>query len=131
MKLAIIVGVLAVALAAGFVWLRQSRGQTCQVNMGMLYSAAVSYCLEQNLSPSEVLPMDKLAAFVKDSNTACPLARVPYPAFSVLQGPVCPNGHPFEPGRHRPLKIASTNSKVAGLYRAHGFTNLIEELPAR
>ena len=126
MKLAITVGILAVALAAGFLWLRKSRGQTCQVHMNMIYSAAVSYCLEQKLSPQEVLPTEKLAKYVKGSDIFCPLARVPYPAFSVLQGPRCPNGHQFEPGVPRPLKTSSS-SKGAGLYRAYGFTNLIEE----
>ena len=130
MKLAVIVGIVAAALIAGFLWLRQSRQQTCQVNLGMLYSAAVSYCLEQKLSPSEELPVEKLAAYVKHPATVCPLARVPYPSFSVLQGPRCPNGHPFKAGAERPLKV-SAESKVAGLYREYGFTNLIETLPAR
>jgi hypothetical protein len=57
----------------------------------------------------------------------CPAGRVEYPPFVVLQGPICPNGHQFAAGDPRPLCASPGDVKLAGLYRAFGFTNLVEK----
>jgi len=94
--------------------------------MERLYGAAVSYCVEQNLKPDCVLSVDRLLPFLRPADVECPDGHRPYPDFSVLQGPTCPNGHQFAPGVTRPLRASAANSNLAGLYRASGLTNLIE-----
>jgi hypothetical protein len=131
MKRALTIGILFLAMVVGSgTWSshnRRSHQQRCLLNMEMLYSAAVSSCLEQKLRPDELLSIEKLAAYVRPSDIVCPSGHVPYPAFSVLQGPTCPNGHQFEPGVKRPLRTSSSDRKVAGLYLSNGLTNLIDE----
>lgn len=96
--------------------------------MEILYSAAVSVCLEQKLKPDELLNMERVAPYVRPSDLACPSGHASYPAFSVLEGPTCPNGHEFEPGVKRPLRTSSSNRKVAGLYLVSGLTNLVDDI---
>jgi len=98
--------------------------------MNMLYSAAVSHCLESSQSPDTVLKFDDVAKYVRPTDRYCPDGETPYASFSVLQGPVCPHGHQFAPREARPLKTTTANAKVASLYAAFGFTNLIvNEIP--
>jgi hypothetical protein len=132
MKRALIIGavLLVIVFGAAF-WLsrtRSSQSQQCRQHMQMLYSAAVSVCLEQRLRPDETLSIDRLAPYLRPSDLACPASHAPYPAFTVLDGPRCPGGHEFEPGVPRPLRIPASNRKVAGLYLATGFTNLVDDL---
>ncbi len=105
---------------------RVSVEQDCSNKMNQLYSAAVSVCLEQRLKPDQVINMSVLSAYVRPTDLVCSAGKIPYSSFSVLQGPACPNGHKFEPGAARPLRVPSSNFKVASLYEAHGFTNLID-----
>jgi hypothetical protein len=107
---------------------RTSHEQQCRHNMEMLYSAAVSVCLEQRLRPDESLTIDRLAPYLLRRFLRCPESHARYPVFSVLDGPKCPSGHECEPGVPRPLRIPASNRKVAGLFLATGFTNLIEYL---
>jgi hypothetical protein len=125
-------GLIAVVLAGivggvGSLWhARSNQERYCQANMRMLYSAAVSYCLEQSLAPDKTLSVQSLAAYLRPGGTVCPTRGARYPDFSVVNGPICPKGHRFLPGEPRPLRTASSNFKLAGLYRAYGYTNLIE-----
>ena len=118
--------------SAGFwtLYIRRNHQLDCINNMRQLYGAAVSYCLEQRLSPEVVLSRETLALYVKSDKNGtaptCPSGRFPYPSFSVLNGPLCLNGHELEPGLQRPIRAEASNGKLAGLYRASGFTNLIE-----
>ena len=93
------------------------------------YSAGVSYCLEQRLQPDAVLSVEKLAVYVRPQDVICPCGPKPYPSFAVLEGPICPYGHRFLPGVARPIRVPASNLKLAGLYRATGFTNLIQDQP--
>ena len=106
---------------------RGGHQRQCVQNMGMFYSAAVSVCLEQKLRPDELLTVDRLAPYLRPSHLTCPSSHAPYVGFSVLEGPKCPSGHEFEPGVARPLRTSSSNRKVAGLYLATGFTNLVDD----
>jgi len=129
LKKALIFVTLLVVLScgAGF-WtlhLRHTHEEDCISNMRQLYGASVSYCLEHRLSPESVLSLESLSPFLKGP-VICPNGHSAYAPFSVLNGPVCPNGHELEPGLKRPIRTASCNRKVAGLYRAYGFTNLID-----
>jgi hypothetical protein len=127
-RMALLLGVLAGVIAIGAVALWQSHRKQeryCQTNMGMLYSAAVAHCLDQKLSPNMTLSVQVLAVYLRPDGTACPAGGGRYPDFSVLNGPVCPNGHRFPAGQPFPLR-APADSMLAGLYRAYGFTNLIE-----
>jgi hypothetical protein len=131
MKRTLTIVVLLVAIVVGGgMWAlhtRSSHQRRCLLNMEMLYSAAISSCLEQKLKPDELLSIEQLAVYVRPPDIACPSGHVPYPEFSVPQGPTCSNGHEFEPGVKRPLRTSSSNRKVAGLYLANGLTNLIDE----
>jgi hypothetical protein len=132
MKRTLIIGALLLAMVlAGALWVsrtRSSREQQCRQHMQRLYSAAVSVCLEQRLRPDETLSIDRLAPYLRPSDLVCPASHTSYSSFSVLDGPKCPSGHEFEPGVPRPLRIPASNRKVAGLYLATGFTNLIDDL---
>jgi hypothetical protein len=127
-KVLAIVAVLLVLPGVGGLWslrARKADQQQCLNYMRQLDGAAVSFCLEQRLSPTSVLSVATLSPYLR-SGTICPGGRSDYPSFSVLNGPVCPNGHPFLEGLPRPLRAASSDYKVAGLYLANGFTNLID-----
>jgi hypothetical protein len=129
MKRALIGVVLLVVALGGAIWLSRTRSnhqRYCLHNMEGLYSAAVSVCLEQRFRPDESLTVDRLAPYVRPADLSCPSSHTRYPAFSVIEGPKCPSGHEFEPGVPRPLRTASSNRKVAGLYLATGFTNLVD-----
>ena len=132
MKRALTIGLFLLAMAlGGAIWAwrtRSSHQRQCLQHMEMLYSAAVSVCLEQRLKPDELLTIDRLAPYVSPSELVCPRSHAPYPAFSVLEGPKCPSGHEFEPAVLRPLRTSSSNRKLAGLYLATGFTNLVDDL---
>lgn len=93
--------------------------------MNILWSAAISHCLAERQAPDELLTVETLAAYVRAGDLACPSGHQPYPEFSVFQGPVCVNGHQFEPEVKRPFRARRGERKLAGLYRATGFTNLI------
>jgi hypothetical protein len=127
--LTIAVVVLGVALG-GMIWASRTTGRherQCHQNMEFLYSAAVSVCLEQKLRPDELLTIDRLAPYLRPSVLTCPSSHASYAAFSVLEGPTCPTGHKYAPGEKRPLRTSSSNRKVAGLYLANGFTNLVDD----
>ncbi|MFC1462846.1 hypothetical protein ACFLQU_04490 [Verrucomicrobiota bacterium] len=81
------------------------------------------------MSPSVVLDLDGPSAYVafREKAAVCPSSKKYYPPFSVLHGPVCPGEHKFAPGVERPFRAHTEDRKLAGLYRAFGFTNLIEE----
>src|SRR2546426_1592027 len=119
-KLLAIVGVLTVLLCAATLWvlrMRSSEHQQCVNNMRQIYGAAVSYCLMEQLSPTSDLSVATLSPYLK-SGIICPAGRSGYPPFSVLNGPVCPNGHEFEPGIRRPIRTGSSEGKLAALYHA-------------
>ena len=99
----------------------------CLRNMKQLDDAAVSYCLEQRLSPTSMLSVAALSPYLKTVPT-CPAGQSEYAPFSVLNGPACPNGHTFEPGVPRPFRARSSGDKRGGLYLAFGITNLIDRL---
>src|SRR5258705_6959713 len=104
-KLIAVVGVLLALLCFGgqrFLRGRTNR-QQCVNNMRQLDGAAVSYCLMDRLSPTSILSVTTLSPYLK-SGTICPAGRSGYAPFSVLNGPVCPNGHAFEPGVPRPFR---------------------------
>lgn len=125
----IVLLLLTVALATVF-WILQTHRiheQDCLNNLRMLQSAAVSYCLEHKLGPDAMLNVGTLSPYLKPGTIACPDGRAPYPPFSVLQGPSCPNGHSFAPEATFPLK--ATDPKTAGLQRNFGSTNSIEAAP--
>ena len=100
--------------------------QECINNMGILESAAVSPCLEYRLNAKTMITMENLLPFLRPGQTNCPAGGEPYASFSVLYGPVCPNGHKFEPDISRPFRAPSANRKLGGLYIASGLTNLID-----
>jgi hypothetical protein len=121
--------VFAALLCLGSLWALRTRAvnqQQCLNNMRQLHGAAVSYCLMERLSPTSVLSVATLSPYLK-SGIICPAGQSGYAPFSVLNGPVCPNGHAFEPGVPRPFRAPSTNDKVGGLYLEFGFTNLIDQ----
>src|SRR2546426_9235362 len=92
--------VLLTLVCVGSFWLLQTRTvnqQQCLNSMRQLDGAAVSYCLEQRLSPTSVLSIAILSPYLK-TGIMCPAGRSEYPPFSVLNGPVCPNGHPYLQG---------------------------------
>jgi len=123
-----IVVVLVVLVSTGSFWalrVRKNHELKCQNNMRQLYGAGISYCLMERLNPESMLKIDDLAPFLRPNDTICPSGRSVYASFSVLNGPTCPNGHQFEPGEPRPFRASSLDSKLRGLYREFGFTNLI------
>lgn len=129
MKRAGILCILLLTVFTGIKWrtahVRNSHEQRCLSNMEILYSAAISFCLEQQKGPDEVLKFDDVAMYVRPLDRVCPDGDIPYASFSVLQGPVCPHGHQFLPGEKRPLTASADNAKLSGLYMVSGFTNLI------
>ncbi len=129
MKRAGILCILLLTVFTGIKWrtahVRNSHEQRCLSNMEILYSAAISFCLEQQKGPDEVLKFDDVAMYVRPLDRVCPVGDIPYASFSVLQGPVCPHGHQFLPGEKRPLTASANNAKLSGLYMVSGFTNLI------
>lgn len=118
---ALVLGGVAMAAFWSF-QVHRSREQLCVNQMRNLQSAAVSYCLEHKLGPGAVVSVGDLATYTR-SLTVCPRGGISYPAFSVLQGPSCPNGHLYRPGAPRPLRAA--DPKTAGLYLKFGLTDLI------
>jgi len=129
MKRALIFWAIVVGLAVGAAFLasyvRISHERQCVTNMGHLYAAAISFCLEQQLRPDASVTMDDLATFVTPWTLACPSGHDKYSRFTVLEGPTCPNGHKFAPGEKRPLRTTASDRKLAALYLHHGFTNLV------
>ncbi len=125
--LALVVALLVSIGGASLWWLRlrHIHERDCLNNLRQLDGAAVSYCLMERLSPTSILSVATLSPYLK-SGIMCPSGRSGYQPFSVINGPACPNGHELFPGVQRPLRAASSNRKVAGLYRAFGFTNLID-----
>ncbi len=119
---ALAVGVVATA-AFWSLQVHRSHERLCVNQMRNLQSAAVSYCLEHKAGPDAVVSVNDLEDYTRPSLTLCPGGGPPYPAFSVLQGPVCPNGHLYRPDDPRPLR--ATDVKTAGLYLNYGLTNLI------
>ncbi len=117
--------VMVLALKWWSAQVRKNHEQRCRSNMEVLYSAAISSCLEQKKGPDEVLNFDEVAMYVRPMDRVCPEGHIPYASFSVLQGPACPHGHQFLPGEKRPLTASANNAKMRGLYMAYGFTNLI------
>src|SRR5439155_26496299 len=105
-----IAGVLLPMLLIGILWAVRAHGraQQCLNNMRQLDGAAVSYCLEQRLSPTSVLSVAILSPYLKPG-IMCPAGQYEYPPFSVLNGPVCPNGHPYLQGLTRPLRAPANN----------------------
>jgi|YelNatPaOPRAMG01_1025707.scaffolds.fasta_scaffold71389_1 competence protein ComGC len=63
----------------------------CIENMQILESAAHSYMLEHNLSPTNIVNPERLKVFIKGSELRCPLSNTPYPAFEIGRGPECPS----------------------------------------
>jgi len=106
------------------VGVRCSHTQLCVNHMRNLYTAAVSYCLEHRLGPNVRITVSELRGYVSSEVTVCPDGDAAYPAFTVLDGPSCPNGHRFMPERARPLR--ASDPKTAGLYLEFGLTNLID-----
>jgi hypothetical protein len=114
------------SIAGGWdVYVRKKREQRCLLNMESLYSAAVSHSLAEKLSADSLQSVDTLSQYLNTGSTRCPSGTAFYASFTVLQGPVCPNGHVYAPGVERPLKTTTANRKVAGLYLASGYTNLV------
>ncbi|MGV3757870.1 MAG: hypothetical protein ACO1QS_21010 [Verrucomicrobiota bacterium] len=115
-------------VAGGIGWknhVRKSQEQQCLGNMALLHSAAMSGCMEHRKGPDVALNIDDVASYVPPKCRNCPSGQTPYASFSVLQGPVCPNGHRFAPGEPRPFR-SSFNVKLKGLYTFYGFTNLVD-----
>jgi hypothetical protein len=122
---------LALLCAAGFWALRTQsvRQQQCLNGMRQLDSAAIQYCLEQRLSPTSVLSFATLSPYLK-ADTRCPSGQSDYAPFTVFNGPVCPNGHPYEPGVPRPRRATYAEADLLGaLYKEFGFTNLLDKVP--
>ena len=123
--------VLVLLAAAGFWVLRTPsvRQQQCLNGMRQLDSAAIQYCLEQRLSPTSVLSFATLSPYLK-ADTRCPSGQSDYAPFTVFNGPVCPNGHPYEPGVPRPRRATYAEGDLLGaLYKEFGFTNLLDNIP--
>jgi hypothetical protein len=110
---------------------RRRNEQQCVSHMKILYSAGVSFCLESRRKPDEVLTIEQIKGYVLPWGTTCPVNGTAYPSFTVLNGPVCPNGHLFAPGEPRPLRASAGDVKLSGLYEASGFTNLIRFPPVK
>ena len=79
----------------------------------------------ERLGPTSTLSVATLSPYLR-SGIRCPEGQTGYPPFVVLNGPVCPNGHKFEPGKARPLRANYADRKLGGLYREFGFTNLLD-----
>lgn len=133
-KLIAILGVfLALLCAAGFWALRTQavRQQQCLNNMSQVDSAGIQYCLEQRLNPTSALSFATLSPYLRAS-TRCPSGQSDYAPFTVFNGPVCPNGHPYEQGVPRPRRATYAETDLLGaLYKEFGFTNLLDKVPER
>src|SRR5690348_15744201 len=99
MRKVIIILVFVGLLSAGFWALRTQavKQQQCLNNMRQVDSAAIQYCLEQRLSPTNALSLATLSPYLRHG-TKCASGQFDYAPFTVFNGPVCPNGHPYEPG---------------------------------
>lgn len=134
-----LIAILAVSLAllciAGVWALRMQalKPQQCLNNMRQVDSAAIQYCLEQRLNPTSALSVATLSPYLRP-NTRCPSGQSDYAPFTVFNGPLCPNGHPYEPGVPRPRRATYAEKDLLGaLYKEFGFTNLLDKVaePAR
>jgi hypothetical protein len=117
------------AMLVAAMWLSRKHNEAICINqMRQWEAAAESYCLERNYGPAKVLTLDELAGYVKDrtKTAVCPNGGREYAPFNVANGPVCPNGHNMVPGASRPFMTVS-GSKLAGIYEAAGWTNLIDK----
>ena len=121
---------LALLCAAGF-WALQAqagRQQQCLNNMRQVDGAAIQYCLEQRLSPTNALSLATLSPYLR-RGTKCASGQSDYAPFTVFNGPVCPNGHPYEPGVPRPRRATYAEHDLLGaVYRQFGFTNLLDRV---
>jgi hypothetical protein len=130
-KLISILGLLlALLCAAGFWVLRTQtvKQQQCLNNMRQVDSAGIQYCLEQHLSPTNVHSFATLSPYLK-SGTRCPSGESDYAPFTVFNGPVCPNGHFYEPGVPRPRRASNAEGDLLGaVYMQFGFTNLLDNV---
>jgi hypothetical protein len=128
--IAILALFLALLCAAGF-WALSTqtvKQQQCLNSMRQLDSAGVQYCLEQRLNPTSVLSLATLSPYLKH-DTKCPSGQGDYASFTVFNGPVCPNGHPYEPGVPRPRRATYAQGDLLGaLYQEFGFTNLLDDV---
>ena len=108
--------------------IRKRNENRCINRMRQLYSAAVSHSLSEYISPDTVVKFEEVTYLLREGmkGTTCPSDGMPYAPFSVLQGPICPNGHQLEPECDRPWRAGPNAFKLKGLYEAHGFTNLID-----
>jgi hypothetical protein len=77
-------------------WVRVQREtanlNNCIANMKQLDGAAMSLCLENKYSYSQVISLEQAATFLRNEEAPlCPLGSAPYRSFDVLHGPRCPN----------------------------------------
>jgi hypothetical protein len=125
-----VVAVVVVLAVAGFWALRTQsvKQQQCLNSLRQLDSAVIQYCLEQRLSPTNVLSVAAVAHYLKP-DMRCPSGPSDYAPFTVFNGPVCPNGHPYEPGVPRPRRATYGEHDLLGiLYKEFGFTNLLDRV---
>jgi hypothetical protein len=126
-----ILGVFVALLCVAGFWTLRTHGvnqQQCSNSMRQVDSAAIQYCLMQHLSPTSVLSVVTLSPYLLP-NTKCPSARSDYAPFTVFNGPVCPNGHPYELGVPRPRRATYAEHDLLGaLYKQFGFTNLLDKV---
>jgi hypothetical protein len=88
-----VVGLAAWALlVAGAKYRTRRAADACLGHMLQMHSAAMSACLERNVSwATEVVPT-WYAGYLRDGKLpCCPLGDKPYAPFSVNRGPRCPN----------------------------------------
>jgi hypothetical protein len=114
--------------AAGFWALRTQAAnqQRCLNTMRQVDSAGIQYCLEQRLSPTNALSIATLSPYLK-RDARCPSGQSDYAPFTAFNGPVCPNGHPYEPRVPRPRRATYAEHDLLGaVYRQFGFTNLLD-----
>lgn len=81
-------------VGAGCSSVREKRCVEAQIR---LWAAARAYAAECSItentliSPAELVPYLSLAGSTND--LMCPVTGVPYPPFTVKDGPTCPSGH--------------------------------------
>ena len=130
MKSKMLMGCMVVVAVVLFAiqWNSKHNAEVCINQMRQWTAAAESYCLAEHHGPAERIRLEVLATYVKNGmkQAICPSGGKPYAAFTVANGPVCPNGHSMEPGMTRQFR-APTESKLAGVYEAAGWSNLIDK----
>jgi len=130
-KLIAILGLFLALLSVAGIWVLRGqvvRQQQCLNSMRQIASAGIQYCLEQRLSPTNLLSFATLSPYLK-RDARCLSGQSDYAPFTVFNGPICPNGHPYEPGVPRPRRATYAEHDLLGiLYRAYGFTNLLDRV---